>query len=137
MNARSPMAAPGNTPAIGFYRCCENESGVFPRMKLLMTGLGSICGCAVRDLRELIGSCILLYRSHQSALPDAEIAGLPVETDLRAALAHRPEAVIISNPTALHLDVAIPAAEAACAILLEKPIAHTLERVAEFRAAVQ
>ncbi len=45
--------------------------------------------------------------------------------------------VIISNPTALHLDVAIPAAQAGCAILLEKPIAHSLERVDEFRAAVQ
>ena len=45
--------------------------------------------------------------------------------------------MIISNPTALHLDVAIPAAEAGCAILLEKPIAHSLERVDEFQAAVE
>jgi predicted dehydrogenase len=44
--------------------------------------------------------------------------------------------VIVSNPTALHLDVAIPAAEAGCSILLEKPISHSLERVHVLQEAV-
>lgn len=106
-------------------------------MKFLIAGFGSIGRRHLRNLRALGEDDILLYRSHHSTLPDDEIAGLPVETDLRAALAHQPDAVIVSNPTALHLDVAIPAAEVGCAILLEKPIAHSLERVNDFRAAVQ
>lgn len=106
-------------------------------MKFLIAGFGSIGRRHLRNLRALGEQDVLLYRTHHSTLPDDEIAGLVVETDLRAALAHQPDAVIISNPTALHLDVAIPAAEAGCAILLEKPVSHTLERIDEFRAAVQ
>jgi predicted dehydrogenase len=53
-----------------------------------------------------------------------------VETDLQEALKkHKPEAVVVANPTALHLEVAIPAAEAGCHILLEKPVSHSLEGV--------
>ena len=112
-------------------------------MKFLIAGFGSIGRRHLRNLLALGERDILLYRTYHSTLPDevanevGAIAGLLVETDLPAALAHRPDAVIVSNPTALHLDVAIPAARAGCAILLEKPIAHSLERVEEFRAAVR
>jgi predicted dehydrogenase len=90
----------------------------------------------MRNLLALGEKDILLYRTHHSTLPDDEIAGFQVETDLQAALAQRPDAVIISNPTALHLDVAIPAAKQGCHILMEKPIAHSLDRIPELRAAL-
>ncbi|MBI4926597.1 MAG: Gfo/Idh/MocA family oxidoreductase [Anaerolineae bacterium] len=106
-------------------------------MKFLIAGYGSIGRRHLRNLRELGEQDIVLYRSRRSTLPEDEIAGLPVETDLDAALAHKPDAVIISNPTALHLQVAIPAAERGCAILMEKPIAHDLSQVDEFRRAVK
>ena len=35
--------------------------------------------------------------------------------------------MIVANPTALHLGVAIPAAEAGCHLLLEKPVSNSLE----------
>jgi predicted dehydrogenase len=57
--------------------------------------------------------------------------------DLPKALAHRPDAVIIANPSAYHLDVAIPAAQAGCHLFLEKPISHNLERLDELKAALQ
>jgi predicted dehydrogenase len=106
-------------------------------MKFLIAGLGSIGRRHLRNLRALGEQDILLYRTHRATLPDDELAGLPVETDLRLALAHKPDAVIVANPTALHLDVAIPAAEAGCAILLEKPVSHSLERVDALVAAAQ
>lgn len=106
-------------------------------MKFLIAGFGSIGRRHLRNLRELGEHDILLYRSNRSTLPEDEIAGLTVETDLREALAHRPDAVIISNPTALHLDVAIPAAELGCAILLEKPIAHSLVHVPALEEAAK
>jgi predicted dehydrogenase len=68
-------------------------------------------------------------------LPTDELEGHAVETNLEAALAHKPDAVIVANPTALHLDVATPAARAGCHILLEKPISHSLDRVDELEAA--
>lgn len=104
-------------------------------MKFLIAGFGSIGRRHLRNLLALGERDILLYRTRRSTLPDDEIAGFPVETDLRAALDHRPDAVIVANPTALHLDVAIPAAEQGCAVFMEKPIDSSLARVDEFRAA--
>lgn len=106
-------------------------------MKFLIAGLGSIGRRHLRNLRALGENDILLYRTHRSTLPDEELAGLPVETDLKAALAHRPDAVIVSNPTALHLEVAVPAAEAGCHILLEKPISHSLDGVDKLETAAR
>jgi predicted dehydrogenase len=106
-------------------------------MKFLIAGLGSIGRRHFRNLLTLGERDILLYRTHQATLPDDELAGFPVETDLEAALAYQPDAVIISNPTSLHLDIAIPAARCGCHILLEKPISHSMERVQELEQAVQ
>ena len=106
-------------------------------MKFLIAGLGSIGRRHLRNLLELGERDILLYRTHQSTLPEDELSSFPVETDLQAALAHKPDAVIISNPTALHLDVAIPAAEAGCHLFLEKPVSHTVEGVDQLKAVVQ
>jgi predicted dehydrogenase len=106
-------------------------------MKFLIAGFGSIGRRHFRNLLALGERDILFYRSKQSTLADDELANFVVETDLQAALAHQPEAVIISNPTALHLDVAIPAAEQGCHLFLEKPISHNLDRIDELQAALQ
>jgi predicted dehydrogenase len=106
-------------------------------MKYLIAGLGSIGRRHLRNLLTLGERDILLYRTHQATLPDDELAGFPVETDLDAALAHRPDAVIICNPTSLHLDTAIPAALCGCHILLEKPVSHSMGRVQELVQTVQ
>ena len=107
-------------------------------MKYLIAGLGSVGRRHMRNLVALGETDIVLYRTHKATLPDNELAGYPVETDLAQALKkHKPDAVIVSNPTSLHLDVAIPAAEAGCAILLEKPIAGSMERVDILQKTVQ
>jgi predicted dehydrogenase len=106
-------------------------------MKFLIAGFGSIGRRHFRNLKALGQNDILFYRSGLSQLDDAELAGYVVETDLAAALAHKPDAVIVANPTGLHLDVAIPAAKAGCHILLEKPISHSLDGVADLRAAAK
>src|SRR3990170_4702715 len=93
-----------------------------PMTKFLIAGLGSIGRRHLRNLNALGENDVVLLRSHRSTLPDEELAGFAIETDLAQALEkHRPAAVIVSNPTALHLDIAIPAAEAGCTLLLEKP----------------
>jgi predicted dehydrogenase len=106
-------------------------------MRFLIAGFGSIGRRHLRNLHALGETDILLYRTHRSTLPDDETQDLPVETDLAAALAHRPDAVIVANPTAAHLDVAIPAAGAGCALLIEKPVTHSLERTDELSRAVE
>jgi predicted dehydrogenase len=99
-------------------------------MKFLIAGLGSIGRRHFRNLIALGEKDIILLRSHRTTLPDDKLAGYPVETDLVEALKkHKPDAVIVANPTALHLDIAIPAAEAGCHILLEKPVSDSLDRL--------
>lgn len=106
-------------------------------MKFLIAGLGSIGRRHLHNLIALGEKDILLFRTHNSTMPDDDFSEIPVETDLHAALAHQPDAVIISNPTSLHLDVAIPAAEAGCHIFLEKPVSHSMENVVELQKAVK
>ena len=107
-------------------------------MKYLIAGLGSVGRRHFRNLVSLGEKDIVLLRSHRATLPDDELAGCPVETDLREALKkHKPNAVIVASPTSLHLETAIPAAEAGCHILLEKPISHSTERLDQLEKAVK
>lgn len=106
-------------------------------MKFLIAGLGSIGRRHFRNLRALGEHDIILYRTRQSTLPDDELAGFETFTDLSTALAQKPDAVFVANPTSLHLDVAIPAAEAGMHLFLEKPVAGALdERVGALQDAV-
>ncbi len=107
-------------------------------MKFLIAGLGSIGRRHMRNLIALGEKDIVLFRTRKATMPEEDLAGFPQETDLQLALEkHKPDAVIVSNPTSFHLDVAIPAAQTGCAILLEKPISHSMERVDELSSAVK
>lgn len=107
-------------------------------MKYLIAGLGSVGRRHMRNLISLGEKDIILLRTRKATLPDDELADYPVETDINEAIKkHKPDAVIVSNPTAFHLDIAIPAAQAGCTILLEKPISNSMERIDELQSAVQ
>ncbi len=106
-------------------------------MKILIAGLGSIGRRHLRNLQRLGVQDILLYRTHRSTLPDEELGNFPQETDLSDALDHQPDAVIISNPTALHLELALAAAARGCHLLIEKPISHNLDGLEELQRLVQ
>ena len=106
-------------------------------MKFLIAGFGSIGRRHFRNLLKLGEREIIFYRTGQSTLPGEELKGYPVETDIQAALSHRPDGVIISNPTSCHLDVAIPAADKGCHLLIEKPISHSMDRVEELEKLIQ
>jgi predicted dehydrogenase len=105
-------------------------------VRFLIAGLGSIGHRHLRNLLSLGQRDIVLFRTGMSTLPIQEASGFPSETDLTAALERRPDAVIVSNPTALHLEVAIPAAQAGCHLLLEKPVSDSMKRVEELRRDV-
>jgi predicted dehydrogenase len=93
---------------------------------ILIAGLGSVGRRHLRNLRALGCRRFVLYRSFQSTLPEGELAGLPVEHDLTAALAHEPVAVVIANPTSLHTAVARAAARTGTHLFVEKPLADSL-----------
>jgi predicted dehydrogenase len=105
-------------------------------MKILIAGYGSIGRRHFRNLLNLGIDEILFYSTQKSTIEKEEISSFIIETDLDRALAHKPDAVIVSNPTSLHLEVAIPAAKAGCHLLIEKPLSHNLEGLDEFRKII-
>ena len=113
-------------------------------MKVLVVGLGAIGQRHVRNLRALRGDAVDIHAVRARGLTDVltedmEIArgedvekryGIVRETDLRTALARGPHAVFVTNPSSLHVPVAVAAAQAGCHLFIEKPLSHDLADVA-------
>jgi len=106
-------------------------------MKFLIAGFGSIGRRHFRNLYGLGERDFVFLRSDHSTLSADEISEYPCETEIDNALAHKPDVVIVSNPTSLHLDVAIPAAQAGCHLFIEKPLSHSMERIDQLLTAVE
>ena len=103
--------------------------------RVLIAGAGSIGRRHLHNLRQLGVQDIHLYRTHSQPLKEAP--ELPVFTDLKRALESKPQAVIVSNPTAFHMEIAIEAARAGCHLLIEKPLAHSWDGVEELLSTVR
>lgn len=106
-------------------------------MRFLITGFGSIGRRHFRNLITLDYKDIILLRSNKSTLDTSELEGYIIETNLETALSHKPDAVIISNPTSLHLEVAIPAAKQGCHLFFEKPISDSMDRIPDLLDALK
>ena len=113
-------------------------------MRILLAGLGSAGQRHARNLRALLGSSVelLAYRVRRLPhviTPDLRIDSGDVEarysirtfTDFDEALGAKPDVVFVTNPTSLHLPVALAAARAGCHLFIEKPLSDTLTRVDE------
>ena len=99
----------------------------------LIIGYGSIGRRHLRNLRALgyHDAEIIVCRTGHSTLPEDELAGVTVEYDLEKALAYQPQATIIANPTAFHLQTALIVARSGSHILIEKPISQSLAGIEE------
>ena len=75
--------------------------------KFLIAGFGSIGRRHFRNLLALGQRDILFYRTGRSTLPDDELDGFIVETDLNSPWHINRTAVIVANPTAAHLSTAL------------------------------
>jgi predicted dehydrogenase len=71
----------------------------------------------------------MAWRARNLELPPDVSGTVRQVPDLDAALSERPDAVFITNPSALHLAVAQAAADAGCALFIEKPLADTWDGV--------
>jgi predicted dehydrogenase len=116
-------------------------------VRILLVGLGSVGQRHARNLRALLGERVelLAYRARGGGLvPPADSPATPeAALDIRrvptleAGLAEHPDAVFVTNPTALHLPVARAAVDAGCHVFIEKPLADAWDGVEEFVAAVE
>lgn len=105
-------------------------------MRILIAGVGSVGQRHLQNLMAAGEHDFMLFRTGRGALKVNNLPPCIVESDLSRALAHRPEVAIISTPTALHLDMAVPCAEAGCHLLIEKPVSHSLDGIDALRRAV-
>jgi predicted dehydrogenase len=104
--------------------------------EILIAGLGSIGRRHLANLRALGWPYIRLYRTGRSTRPDTELSGLPVDHELTTALARHPIAVIVCNPSALHVPLALHAARAGSHLLIEKPLSDDLDGLAGLESLV-
>ncbi len=120
-------------------------------MKTLIIGLGSVGQRHARNLRMLLGTDVELmaYRVRKlpGVLPDggapdaaasvAEQYDIREYADLQEALARRPQAVFICNPSRLHIPVALAAARTGASLFIEKPLSDSYDGVEELIALVE
>jgi predicted dehydrogenase len=66
-----------------------------------------------------------------------QIYGIRSFANLDDALAERPDAVFVTNPNLLHLQVALAAARAGCHLFIEKPLSHSLDGIDKLIEIVQ
>lgn len=106
-------------------------------MRILIVGLGSAGKRHLRNLHALGVRDLSAYRVRGQPLGPLD-GMVRAYTDLEEALEReRPEVVVVANPTALHLPVALAAARRGCHLYIEKPLSHTLDGVAELEAIVR
>lgn len=101
-------------------------------MKFLFVGCGSIGRRHIKNLKSLIDCEVLAYRVRKESLGDFE-KEFNIQTfhDYDKALAEKPDAVFVTNPTSHHLETALKAAKSGCSLFIEKPVSHTLEGIDE------
>jgi predicted dehydrogenase len=120
-------------------------------LKLLVVGLGAAGQRHCRNLRTLLGEdaelMVLRSRRQSPALDEklqptygidpGQAFGAKTFIRLEDALAERPRAVIIANPSSLHLPIAMAAVRAGCAVFLEKPLSHSWDGIPELLSEVE
>jgi len=102
--------------------------------RVLIAGYGSIGRRHLRNLIDLGVRDIALLR--RSSEPVSDYPQIPVFTDLSKALERRPNLVLVCNPSAYHLDVALPAARGGCNLFIEKPLSNSWDGVEELLSVV-
>ncbi len=109
-------------------------------MKFLICGLGSIGQRHYRNLLTLGEKDLIVFRTGKGSSEFVEkfIAEHQpkIFTDLKEALAEKPDVALVANPTSLHIPVALEAARAGCHLFIEKPLSDSMEGVDELEQEV-
>lgn len=105
--------------------------------RILVCGVGSVGERHIRNLSALGYKNIAVYRTRKLPFRDLELSP-KIYTDLKEALSDFvPTVTFVTNPTALHIPIALEAARAKSHIFIEKPISHNLEGVEELHNILQ
>ena len=92
-------------------------------LRILLIGLGSIGRKHISCIKELGNIEIAALRTSKGTLKDA--IDIKEVFSIEDALNYKPNGVIISNPTSLHVKTALPFLELGIPVLIEKPIGYS------------
>jgi len=107
-------------------------------LRIGVVGYGSIGRHHARNLAAMPGVRFIgVAEPSAVAAAQAETAGHTVFTSARDLIAAGLDGAVISVPTSLHEEVASPFIEANVALLIEKPIAHTMDAAKRLMARCQ
>ena len=104
--------------------------------RFLIAGSGSIGRRHLENLRLAGATRLELFRSGRRD-PAAPVPDAPEEFDLATALGRRPRAILVCNPSAHHLELALAAARAGIHVFVEKPLSHRIEGTEELLRVVE
>jgi predicted dehydrogenase len=96
-------------------------------LKILVVGLGSIGSRHLNCLSNVDGIEVAALRTSNGTLKKSDECA--EFFSVQDALSFKPSGVIISNPTSLHVETALPFLRSGIPVLIEKPIAATSEEV--------
>lgn len=101
-------------------------------MKFLIIGCGSIGQRHIQNLKTMTDDEIIAYRTRKKTVRKLEDEHhVKTYSGLTEALNQNPDAVLVTNPTSLHIQTALSAAKQGCHIFIEKPISNTLDGIDE------
>ena len=106
--------------------------------KLAVIGLGNISTRHHKNLKKLYPNSIVIAmsasgRSPKVQPPDSDI----VVRNITDIIAHKPDMVIVASPATFHAQHAVPLIESGLPVLIEKPIAASLEEARKINQAFQ
>lgn len=99
-------------------------------MKILVIGAGSIGQRHARNA-AMLGNETAVFDADENR---ARETGLKTFGDLDAALAWKPDGVVVATPHKTHIDLAWRAVEVGAGVLIEKPLSHRMDGVNDFVA---
>ena len=107
-------------------------------MKFLVCGVGSIGSRHLKNIKALGYTDIILLRTGKSRIPSIdEFAEYPTFFDISEALAQRPDICVVANPTSMHVETALAAAQQGCHLFVEKPLTNCLENLDKLEKVIK
>lgn len=99
-------------------------------MRALVVGLGSIGRRHARNWAALdLGPLAICHLRHAPQLEPLGVQATEYDDLDRALEAERPDVVLVTNPTSLHVPTACAALRAGAHVLVEKPLGNALEQL--------
>lgn len=107
-------------------------------MRLAVLGCGSIGRRHLRNLLALGARALVAFDPLEAACQSVSTeTGIPAHTSLAAIWKFKPDAMLITAPSNLHVSLALEAARRGCDLFIEKPLSSSLDGLGELAAEIE